>query len=98
MRWVHLYKNGIEEYEHWTKVVAEQRFYPILESLGEGQIRYFYNAWARYNSGLLVRHRRDKKRIFTTRTLVRELITYVFEDRGSLKMECGGMQASSCFG
>ena len=73
--------------------MAERRFYVVLERFGEGQIRYFIKAFSRYNEGLLVRHKRNKKRIFSTRTMVRELIFYVFEDRRSLNTECGGMQA-----
>lgn len=91
--WIHLYKNAKEEHEHWRKVIAEQKFYIILDSFGEGQIRYFYKAFSKYNEGLLYRHKRQKKVIFTTRSMVRELIAYVFEDRRSLNTECGGMQA-----
>jgi hypothetical protein len=84
MGWLTLYKSEAEECEHWFRRMAERKFFLILGMYGDGQIRFFWKAVSRYQSGLLVRHKRDKKRIFTIRTQVREMIEYIFEDRRSI--------------
>ncbi len=84
MSWVYVFKTEAEAQQHWAKIRATRRFFMVLDQFSDAQIKYFWKALYRYQASLLVRTKREKQRIFTARTQVREMLQYIFEDRGFL--------------
>ncbi len=84
MPWVYVFKTEAEAQQHWAKIRATANFFIVLDQFSDAQIKYVWKALYRYQASLLVRTKREKQRIFTARTQVREMLQYIFEDRGFL--------------
>ena len=82
--WIHLFKSEEEELKWIEEYKRARRFQRRLDNLlnqfSDGQIKAGFSAMRRYQRNLLIRHKKDKKRIFGDRTMIREMLNYVFQD------------------